>query len=237
MSGSRPVWIRWGVPASIVWAGVLLSAWVYTRRLAQLPNAPDALGVVLLGAPAAGTALILLVRGVARRAVAAGEPEETLDLVLIWATACLFVLHASVLAVVLGVLTGLLRPVAATAALFFLGLAPLIGSAEHRSPVGLRTPRTMASAETWAAAHRRVGFALVLAGSVAGAAAALESQDGLVLAVTLAGLGLLVGAAPVGKARASGGEAPAPKDGAPAAVNPEAPPPVEPKSGGDHHDA
>ena len=124
MSPARPVWIRWGVPAGILWSSLLLSAWVYTRRFAQLPVEVQTLALVLLGAPAAGLVLLVVVQATAQRAAQKGEPGETTDLVLIWAEACLFVLHAAVLAVVLGVLSGLVRPVAASAALFFLGLAP-----------------------------------------------------------------------------------------------------------------
>lgn len=221
MSLPRPVWIRWGVPAGILWSSLLLSAWVYTRRFAQLPVEASTLALVLLGAPAAGLILLLVVQLTAQRAVGRGEPGESTDLVLIWAEACLFVLHAAVLAVVLGVLSGLVRPVAASAALFFWGLAPLFWSIEHASPVGIRTPRTMAQPAAWAAAHRVLAIGLGVAGSVALGAAALASIPWIVAAVTAAALSLLLGAA--------AGQRPVP-------VNPSAPPGVEEQKGPEHQD-
>lgn len=221
MNGPRPVWFRWGVPAGILWSSVLLSAWIYTRRFAQLPVEASTLALVLLGAPAAGLVLLVVVRVAAQRATRHGEPGETTDLVLIWSEACLFVLHAAVLAVVLGVLSGLVRPVAVSAALFFWGLAPLFWSIEHTSPVGIRTPRTMAQPAAWRAAHRVLAVGLGIAGLLAAGAAALTSIPWILAAVSAAGLGLLLGAA--------AGQRPVP-------VNPAGPPHVEEQKGPEHQD-
>lgn len=221
MSPARPVWIRWGVPAGILWSSLLLSAWVYTRRFAQLPVEVQTLALVLLGAPAAGLVLLVVVQATAQRAAQKGEPGETTDLVLIWAEACLFVLHAAVLAVVLGVLSGLVRPVAASAALFFLGLAPLFWSIEHASPVGIRTPRTMAHPGAWAAAHRVLAVGLGLAGLVAIGAAVFASIPWILAAVTAAALSLILGAV--------AGQRSLP-------VNPPPPPDVEEQKGPEHQD-
>ncbi|MBK6684426.1 MAG: SdpI family protein [Deltaproteobacteria bacterium] len=221
MNEARPIWIRWGVPAGILWSSLLLSAWIYTRRFAQLPVEPQALVLVLLGPPGAGLILLLVVRGAARRAAQKGEPGETTDLVLIWAEACLFALHAAVLAVVLGVVSGLVRPVAASAALFFWGLAPLFWSIEHASPVGIRTPRTMAHPAAWTAAHRVLAVGLGLAGLVAVGASLLASIPWILAAVLAAGLSLLLGAATGQRS---------------ALMNPPAPPDVEEQKGPEHQD-
>jgi hypothetical protein len=213
LSEAKPRFTRWIIPAGIIWGSLLMSAWVYSTQLAEgAPKDPLLLGVILVAAPLVGTVLLVTVLLATKRVEGGADATESTDLVVIWMLTFLFMLHAATMAVLIGLLDGLVKPAAAATGVMFVGLGFLLRGLEHKSPVGVRTERTMADPEAWARAHRSLSLGLFVAGILAGVGSLLAEPLWVAGAVGVSALALLFGAASAK---------------APAAVNVEAPGPVE----------
>src|SRR5688500_1277793 len=88
---------RWVVPLSIAWTGLLLSAWVYTKKLDEpARQATPKLLIAFLGTPLFSVLLLIGLRlGAPRASSASGRSG---DLLVTWVLAFLFSIHAAVLA-------------------------------------------------------------------------------------------------------------------------------------------
>lgn len=174
----------WMIPTFIIFGAALLSAWVHGERLpAHAQAGSPALALTLLGTPAVAALAFVGLRRVARLP---GTPATfSGDLLIIVVTAFFFGLHAAVLAVAMGVLASLQTAVLAAVGLLFVGLGPVLSIQEHGSPMGLRTPGTLADARAWQRAHRRAGRVFV-AGGLAALAAGVGLPGPLAVAVVAA---------------------------------------------------
>jgi hypothetical protein len=203
---------RWGAPLAVVWAGVLLSAWVQGARLPAVRAPGSRLLALLLGAPATSLAALLLLRAALARTPRA--PRRSDDLVVLWLVAFLFAVHALVLASATGLVRALATPTALVVAALLGGLGPLVDGLEPGSALGIRTARTLASPRAWSAAHRAAGIGLGLAALAGFGLAALSPTLAIAVAGAGGGFALLLGAV-IGDRRADppGGAAPLPEQG------------------------
>ena len=155
---------RWGLSAVVIWAGLMLSAWVHTEKLPRGHAASDAqLAVVFLSVPALQ---ILALVGL-RRLLARRGPSGSTDLLVLWLVTFLFGLHAAVLAVAVGMLTSLADAVPVAVGLLLLGFGPVLALMEPGSPLGIRTRATLASPTAWRSTPRFAGAVFVVAGLLA----------------------------------------------------------------------
>lgn len=181
---------RWFIPAGIAWCGLLLSAWVYTKKLDEpAREVTPKLLLAFLGTPVFSLLLLILLRVMARRSTS--EPSRAGDVLIIWVLAFLFCVHASVLAGAIGMFP-LIRAVPVATALLLIGLGPVLGSLEPNSAMGLRTRRTLASAAAWHATHRAAAKMFVAAGIVGLSALFLEGRWVLIAAVVPAILAVVL---------------------------------------------
>ncbi len=153
---------RWAIPLGVAWSGFMLSAWVYTNKLdARDQEMTPKLLLAFLGTPAFSVLLTLLLRLLTRRTER--TPSRTGDLMIIWVSAFLFCIHASVLAAAIGMFP-LDRGVPAATAILLLGLGPVLGTLEPNSAMGIRTRRTLKSESVWRKTHRAAAKMFVVAG-------------------------------------------------------------------------
>ena len=153
--------LRWVLPLGIVWSGVLLSAWVYTERLAPAAVGPRAVGL-LWGGPV----LTLAVWGALRAYVDRHDrdPVHSADGVLLWVVLFLSGLHGTALAAAVGLIPSLDRAVPVGVAVLDIGLAFVLLTLAPGSVAGLRTAATLSSARSWKRAHRWAAACLGSAG-------------------------------------------------------------------------
>lgn len=153
---------RWAIPAGIVWSQLLLSAWVYTKKLDEPAQEPTPkLLIAFLGMPIFSFLFLVVLRFVAKRTSPAQSRSG--DLVIIWVVTFLFCIHAAVLAAVIGMFS-LNRAVPVAVALLLIGLGPVLGSLEPGSAMGIRTKATLGSPSVWKRTHKLAARLLVLAG-------------------------------------------------------------------------
>lgn len=196
--GSTPA-TRWGMPAVVIWASLMLSAWIHTDKLPEDAEVAAAtLALVFLSAPAAQIIGLLGLRA----ALARRPPSRNADLLVLWLMTFLFGLHAAVLAVAIGMLSSLGRAVPLAVSLLLLGVGPVLAFLEPGSPLGIRTRATLADPAVWRRAHRFAAGAFVLAGLVAPLGLLLEGVVALYAAVAPA---LLVVAVSILRAGMAGG--------------------------------
>jgi uncharacterized membrane protein len=181
---------RWFLPIGIAWSGVLLSAWVYTKKLDEPARtiSPKLL-LAFLGVPLFSLLLLTALRLIARKTSEVASRSG--DLLIIWVLAFLFCIHASVLAAAINMFP-LHRAVPLATALLLLGLGPVLGSLEPNSPMGIRTRRTLSSPEVWTKTHRAAAKMFVLAGVLGLSALLFEGRWVLFAAVVPAILAVVV---------------------------------------------
>jgi uncharacterized membrane protein len=172
---------RWFVPLGIGWTGVLLSAWVYTKKLDEPAQAvTPKLMIAFLGVPAFSLLLLVALRLIARKT--SGVITRSGDLLIIWVLAFLFCIHASVLAAAIDMFP-LVRAVPMATALLMVGLGPVMMTLEPGSPMGIRTARTLSDEEVWRKTHRAAGKMFMVAGVLGLSALFLEGRWVLFAAV------------------------------------------------------
>lgn len=153
---------RWVVPAGVVWSELLLSAWVYTKKLDEPAQEPTTkLLIAFLGMPAFSLLLLVVLRFVAKRASSAHSRNG--DLLIVWVVTFLFCIHAAVLAAVIGMFS-LSQAVPVAVGLLMIGLGPVLGSLEPGSAMGIRTKATLRDPVVWERTHRLASRLFILAG-------------------------------------------------------------------------
>ncbi len=190
MSAASSPLTRWGWPGSIIWAGLMLSAWVHTEKLPpKLSIGTVKIVLLFVGVPALQVLSLWLLRKILTKR---GDSRGA-DLMVLWLMTFLFGLHATLLGTAVGLITSVGRGVPVAVALLMLGIAPALAYLEPNSPMGIRTPATLASPSAWRRTHRFAAIAFVVAGLLAPLGLLLPGVDGLLLA--LAPAVLAVGAA------------------------------------------
>jgi hypothetical protein len=172
---------RWGLPAVVIWAGLMLSAWVHTEKLPRGHGSSDGkVALIFLAAPLLqAVALVGLRRALRSR----GGGSGTTDLLILWLVTFLFGLHAAVLAVAIGMLDSLARAIPVAVALLLVGFGPPLALLEPGSPMGIRTRATLGSPAAWRSTHRFAAVAFALAGLGALGGLALEGTAALYAAL------------------------------------------------------
>lgn len=183
---------RWGAPLAIVWAGLLLSAFVFERRLPEaVTRAPSPLLVtLLLGCPGAS---LLALFGLRRLDADPERRSAPGDALVAWLLAAMFAAHALILAVVAGALPSLHPGLALVAGFLLLGLAALLPSLPVGCPFGLLTAATRSDPARWAAVHRELAVGAGLSGGLALAAALAPSGPWTPAALVPVGVAILRG--------------------------------------------
>ncbi|MCA9556194.1 MAG: SdpI family protein [Myxococcales bacterium] len=223
---------RWGLPAVVIWAGLMLSAWVHTERLPQHTTASAGkLAAVFLGVPALQILALVGLRKVLARA---GRTSAMADLLVLWLVVFLFGLHAAILAVAVGMLESLGRGVPVAISLLLLGFGPALAFMEPGSPLGIRTRATLASPAAWRATHRFAAVVFGLAGLLAPVGLLFEGAEALYAALAPALVALSLALARGALARAPRDEHGAPVERPiPEPDEPPAPPAGTPGPGAD----
>jgi hypothetical protein len=181
---------RWMIPLAVVWAGVLLSAFTYSK-LTRAIQARGEVVVVLFGSPALCLAGLVVLRTAARRITAgAGALEDAVVIVLM-----LFLesVHATLIASSFGFAHWLRFAMPFLTAILLIVLGPLLRSLSPGSVMGIRTKATLQSTTAWAETHRFTGLAFVAAGIASLGAAWLPGPWALIGAVIPAVFALLAG--------------------------------------------
>lgn len=201
-SAGSGVMRRWVVPWAIVWAGIMLSAFVMEQRLPEAVQSDPSGGVaaLLLGVPALSVVVLLALRRLDRDPA---SQSAVGDAILAWLLAAMFASHALLLAVVTGALPSLHPGLALIAGFLLLGWAALLPSLPPGSPLGLLTRATRADPRLWRRVHREVAIGAALSGGLALASALVSAT--LVSALALIPL-------VVSLARGLAHEAPPPPD-------------------------
>lgn len=172
MSASASALTRWAAPLSLIAAGAGMSAFVASCGAGPFSTE------LLAGLPLIALLTLVVVR------TAAGPAGRMGDLVVTLLVAFIVGLHVLLLAVKLGLTDRFDVGVPVATAALFVALGPAIATLERGSPMGLRTPATLASAALWTRTHRRLGLAFGAAGVAGGAALVLAEPW---IAVTVMG--------------------------------------------------
>ncbi len=156
---------RWFLPLLVIWSSVLLSAWVYTNRVPEdLRKAGGSRMIITFGVvPAASLVVFLILRAVGR---AKQRSSRSSDVLVLWITAFLFAVHASVLAVAIGMISSLDRAIPAATGLLMFGMGPVLFALEPGSAMGIRTRATLGNEDVWRRTHRLAGKLFMGAGAV-----------------------------------------------------------------------
>lgn len=186
---------RWGGPGAVIWAGLMLSAWVHTEKLKE-PEAVASwkLALLFLGVPAVQALSLVSLR----RALDSRRAGRGADLVVLWLTTFLFGLHAALLATAIGMISSVARAMPIAIGLLMVGVAPALAVLEPGSPLGIRTRATLAHPGAWRRAHRFAGVCFAVAGLLAPAGLLVEGPEAVYAAlcppVLAVGLSILRGA-------------------------------------------
>lgn len=184
------VFTRWGLPLALIGSALLLSAYVYFVKLPEPARAlTERTAATFGGAPAVALVLLLVLR-VAARLV--GGTDRGTDLVIVWVLTFLFSVHAAVLAATIGMISSLKVVVPYVVGLLLLGLGPTIAALGPASPLGIRTPSTLADPGLWRRTHRLAGWLLALAGIAGLVGAQIGGPWALVAGVGPAVIALIV---------------------------------------------
>lgn len=162
-ASSTSAGMRWFLPGLVVWAQVMLSAFVFERRVPDAVRAsPSPLLVVLLiGGPLVSLAILIQARRMDR---APERRSPAGDALVLWLLGFCFSAHALVMAVVTGALTGLQPGLGLAVGALLLGGAGLLPALPYRSPFGLVHRSTLSSPSAWRSRHRRVAAAAAVSG-------------------------------------------------------------------------
>lgn len=154
---------RWLWPLSIIWAELMLSAFVFQRRLPEaLQRDPSTLLVTLLWA---GPVVSSLVLAQARRMDRAPERRSDVgNTLVLWLLAFCFSAHALLLAVMTGALAALQPALGLAVGGLCLGWGLLMPRLPFGSPFGLVHAASLHSEAAWRVRHRRLGRGLLLSG-------------------------------------------------------------------------
>lgn len=157
---------RWAAPLAIIWAGLMLSAFVFERRLPEaVREAPSPMLVgLLVGLPGLSLGVLL---GLRRLDAAPQRRSAPGDALVAWLLAALFAAHALVLAVVAGALPSLHPGLSLVAGVLLIGLALLLPGLPFACPFGLLTPATRADTEHWQRVHRELATGAAVSGALA----------------------------------------------------------------------
>lgn len=190
---------RVALPLAILWSGLLLSAFVYSRLPENTQLDPLRGFISFLAVPAISLVGFGAIR-LARRKVGAvaGRGE---DLVVAWVMTFLLGMHCLVLALSVGMIDSLERALPFATALLFVGLGPVLATLEHKSAMGIRTRATLASPAAWASTHRLLGWLFPIAGMAGLSAWWLSGWAALAVAV-LPGVTALAAVIAYGQTRA-----------------------------------
>lgn len=156
---------RWYLPMLVIWSSLVLSAWVYTNRVPEpVREAGGTRMIVIFAAvPAFSLVVLLALRAVGR---AKRKSSRSSDVLVLWVMAFLFAVHASVLAVAIGMISSLDRAIPAATGLLMFGLGPVLTSLEPGSAMGIRTRATLTREDVWRRTHRLAGKLFMGAGAV-----------------------------------------------------------------------
>lgn len=174
---------RWGLPLALVWSQLMLSAFVFERRLPDGLRSGPGLQVplILLAVPTLSAAFLWSVRRAESRAE---RSSAVADALVAWLLAFLMAAHAIVLAVVVGALGGLHPWLGVATAVLLLGLAYFFPSLPPGSPLGLNLPGRAPDPGAWFRMHLRLARGLAASAGVVLIAATRPSSL-LVLAAAL----------------------------------------------------
>ena len=199
---------RWGLPLGLIWAGLMLSAWVHTERLQPAPDTSTLhVAAVFLAVPG----LQLVVLGILRAAMPKATSGRHTDLLVAWLMTFLFGVHAAVLAVAISMVSSMARALPLAVCLLLIGIGPVLALLEPKSPLGIRTKATLADATAWQRTHRFAAAVFVVAGLMAPLGLLFEGLEALYVSVAPAVFavgasvlrGLTIRAAPVADASPS----------------------------------
>lgn len=198
---------RWFLPLIVIWSGLLLSAWVYTNKIPEEIREDNTkrLLVTLLTVPAASTLVLLVLRLIGRNKRIG---SRTGDMLVVWIMAFLFVVHASVLAVAIGMIESLDRTVPAACGVLLFGMGPVLFGLDHGSPMGIRTAATLASEAVWQKTHRFAAKLFGAAGVLAFAGLLVKGPLVVVVSVLPGALALVVSIVYAGRVAGEAPEAP-----------------------------
>jgi uncharacterized membrane protein len=156
---------RWYLPMLMIWASVLLSAWVYTNRVSEAAREAGGTRMLVTFAvvPAFALVILLVLRAIGRVKQTTSRHS---DVLVLWITAFLFAVHASVLAVAIGMIDSLDRAIPAATGLLMFGMGPVLMALEPGSAMGIRTRATLDDPDVWLRTHRLAGKLFMLAGAV-----------------------------------------------------------------------
>lgn len=154
---------RWVAPIGILWFQWVLSAFVFEKRLPDpLRFSPSVLLVVaLLGLPCASVFIFFAIRWVDRRTFLQNRVS---DLIVLWLITFLFLSHALVLSVVVGLRSSLHPGLAQASGGFLIGLALLLPKLPLGSPLGLYTHVSVHTSAAWQRRHRYLAYGLGVSG-------------------------------------------------------------------------
>lgn len=179
---------RWGVPFAMIWAEILMSAWVY-GRIGQ-PVTSLRVASVLLGGPVISLVMFVAFQlGLRRKPLSSTWIE---DLMVGWAFMAFLVVHAVLLALGGSLIRTAGQAIPGAVCLLLLLLALLLAGLPPRSAFGIRTPLTLADERAWRRAHRYAGWAFAGAGVLSLVSWAAHGAVQLVVAISPAVVALAV---------------------------------------------
>jgi uncharacterized membrane protein len=182
---------RWFLPLAVIWAGLLLSAWVFTKKIPEevRTDNTERLVVTLLAVPLVSTLVLVVLRAIGKKKQAASRAG---DMLVVWIMAFLFVVHASVLAVAIGMIESLDRTVPAATGVLMVGLGLVLFGLEPGSAMGIRTKATLGSEAVWRRTHQLAAKLFAAAGIVALGGLLVEGAAVVAVAVLPGALALVI---------------------------------------------
>lgn len=172
---------RWWLPLGLIWAQLMLSAFVFERRLPDaVTRAPSAvLLAVLFAVPAMAAGVLVYARRADRSLSLRSAAGDTL---VLWLLTFFFAAHALVLAVAMGALSSLHPWLPLCVGGLLLGWAVILPGLPGASPFALTGGRQV-TADVTRRVHHGVARGLALSGVLAFGSALLPSGVGLGLAL------------------------------------------------------
>jgi hypothetical protein len=151
---------RWGLPLGIGWAGILVSAWVFERKLPPAAQEPTwGLVAVLLGVPLLSLTTLVVVRVASR-----GPTSFVGDQMVAWLMLFGLAVHLALLGDALGAAPPVGRTVPWAVAGLLVGLGLWFRYLPWKDAMGLRLPSLLNDERAWMRTHQRVGWGLVAMG-------------------------------------------------------------------------
>lgn len=182
---------RWFLPLFIIWAGLLLSAWVYMNRIPEALREDGGLRLLatLVAVPLFALGVLFVLRTVGRIKQRASRSG---DVLVLWVMAFLFAVHASVLAVAIQMIERLDQAIPAATGLLMFGMGPVVHTLEPFSAMGIRTKATLSSERVWRRTHHLAGKLFMASGVIGLLGLLFEGAAMVAVAIAPAALTLVI---------------------------------------------